>query len=300
MLVATSLIAGLATAPFAAATFNRFTDYGLLANLLTVPVMSILMGAGAMAALLAPFGLAAPALWVMEQAARWILFVAHWVASLDGSVTPIVAPGPWVIPLLSLGALWLVLWPGRARLAGGMPVAVALMLWGLVERPVLLISADGVLAGLLGPEGRALSLPKGAGFSAQSWLADDGDLALPAAAALRPGFAGPKTARSFDLAGFRGVVLSGKGALSAVAAACTVAEIVVVPASLGPVAPQPAGCLIIDRTLLAASGALELRPVAGGLRLIPARGVPRIWLGSRPVAESLLLRPDAGRLAAGQ
>ena len=300
MLVATSLIAGLATAPFAAATFNRFTDYGLLANLLTVPVISLLMGAGATAALLAPIGLAAPALWVMEQAARWILYVAHWVAGLDGSVTPIVAPGPWVIPLLSLGALWLVLWPGRARLAGGMPVAVALLLWGLVERPVLLISADGVLAGLLGPEGRALSLPKGAGFSAQSWLADDGDLALPAAAALRPGFTGPKTARSFDLAGFRGVVLSGKGALSALAAACAVAEIVVVPASLGPVAPQPAGCLIIDRTLLAASGALELRPVAGGLRLIPARGVPRIWLGSRPVAESLLLRPDAGRLAAGQ
>ena len=41
-LVASSVIAGFATAPYAAATFNRFTDYGLLANLLTVPVMGAL------------------------------------------------------------------------------------------------------------------------------------------------------------------------------------------------------------------------------------------------------------------
>ena len=92
MLVMTSLLAGLATAPFAAATFNRFTDYGLLANLMTVPVMSILMGAGVVAALLAPFGLAWPALWLMDACARWILFVAHWVAGLEGAVTPIPSP----------------------------------------------------------------------------------------------------------------------------------------------------------------------------------------------------------------
>ncbi len=38
-LVLSSVLAGLATAPLAAAHFNRFTDYGLLANLLTVPAM---------------------------------------------------------------------------------------------------------------------------------------------------------------------------------------------------------------------------------------------------------------------
>ena len=36
-LVLSSLIGGLSTAPYAAASFNRFTDYGLLANLLTAP-----------------------------------------------------------------------------------------------------------------------------------------------------------------------------------------------------------------------------------------------------------------------
>ena len=300
MLVATSLIAGIATAPFSAATFNRFTDYGLLANLLTVPVMSLLMGAGSVAALLAPFGMAGPALWVMAQASRWILFVAHWVAGLDGAVTPIPSPGPWVMPLMTLGALWLVLWPGRARWTGVLPVLAALVLWVTVERPALLISSDGVLAGLLGPQGRALSSPKGAGFSAQSWLADDGDLALPEKAALRPGFTGPKTARAFELAGFRGVVLGGKDALSAVAAACAAAQIVVVPAALGSVSPQPDGCLVIDRAVLDTSGALELRPESEGLRVIPVRGVARIWFGSRKAAQSVVLRADPRRLAADQ
>ena len=128
-LIFSSVLAGAVTGPFAAAHFNRFTDYGLVANLLTVPVMSVLMAAGALAALLAPFGLAAPALWVMELSARWILFVAHWVAGLEGAVTPIVAPGPWVLPLITLAGCWLVLMRGRGRRLAGLPVTVALALW---------------------------------------------------------------------------------------------------------------------------------------------------------------------------
>ena len=57
-LVLSSVLAGSATAPLAAAHFNRFTDYGLVANLLTVPAMGLLIMPGAVvAALLAPIGL---------------------------------------------------------------------------------------------------------------------------------------------------------------------------------------------------------------------------------------------------
>ena len=296
MLVVTSLLAGIATAPYAAATFNRFTDYGLMANLLTVPVMSLLMGAGAVAALLAPLGLAAPALWVMQMSAEWILFIAHWVAGLDGAVTPIPAPGSMVVPILTLGALWVVLWPGRARMMGVVPVLAALVLWGLVERPAFLVSSDGVLAGILGPEGRALSSPKGAGFAAQSWLADDGDLTLPDAAALRQGFEGPKAARSFELAGFRGIVLSGKTQVVQAAAACATVDIVVVSVAV----PSGGDCLMIDAGFLATSGAVELRPEGTSLRIVPVRSAARIWLGGAPVMETRLLPSPASRLAQSQ
>ena len=298
MMVVTSGMAGLATAPFSAATFNQMTAYGLLANLLTVPVMSVLMGAGVVAALLAPVGLAAPALVVMGWAAQWILAVAHWIAGLNGAITPVPQPGPWVIPLISLGALWVILWQGRARLLGLATLALALGLWGMVERPVLLISSDGVLAGVLRPQGRALSASRGAGFAAESWLTDDGDLALQGEAALREGFTGGKTQRAFQINGLRGVVLSGKEAGANVAAACAVADIVVLPARFGPAPVRPTGCTVIDATTLRQSGALAGVWQGDALLLVPVHSGTRIWSGvTNPVAP-WIVRPKAASLAA--
>ncbi|MBC7141686.1 MAG: ComEC/Rec2 family competence protein, partial [Rhodobacteraceae bacterium] len=68
MLLLSSMAAGFATAPIAAAHFNRIAEYGLLANFLAVPLMGIVvMPAGVVAALLSGIGLAGPALWVMEK-----------------------------------------------------------------------------------------------------------------------------------------------------------------------------------------------------------------------------------------
>ena len=298
MMVVTSGMAGLATAPFSAATFNQMTAYGLLANLLTVPVMSVLMGAGVVAALLAPVGLAAPALVVMGWAAQWILAVAHWIAGLNGAITPVPQPGPWVIPLITLGALWALIWQGRARLLGMAPLALAFGLWVTVERPALLISSDGVLAGVLGPQGRALSASRGAGFSAESWLADDGDLALQGEAATRAGFLGEKTQRAFQINGLRGVVLSGKEAGANVAAACAVVDIVVLPARFGPAPLRPKGCTVIDATLLRPSGALAGVLQDDGLLLVPVHRATRIWSGVTRPMKPLLLQPNAARFAA--
>lgn len=294
-LVLSSLIGGLSTAPYAAAHFNRFTDYGLLANLLTVPVMgAIIMPAGAVAALLAPFGLAALPLWVMEQGARWILFVAHWIAGLEGAVTAIPAPGPWVLPLFTLGAIWLILWRGRVQLLGGIPVLAALLLWVSAERPLLLVSGDGRLLGLAGSEGRALSAPRGGGFAAENWLQNDGDLAEQARAAERPGFDGPKGERWFDLAGVRGVALSGKGAEAKLATACASAGFVILAAEA---VAAPQGCKMIDATILASTGPLAVWQEGEALRFEPTKTGRRLW--SPPVREvSLPWLTEAGLLPA--
>ena len=296
-LVLTSVLAGLATAPFAAAHFNRFTDYGLLANLLTVPMMSLLMGAGALAALLAPIGLAWPALWVMEQSARWILFIAHWVAGLDGAVTGVPSPGVWVMPVLVLGALWVILWQGKLRVLGAVPMAVALALWVVSPRPIALISSDGALVGVMGPEGRVLSGAKGAGVAAQSWLENDGDLAGQEVAAARAGFDGPRGVRRFEIGGFTGVVLSGKAGLAALSSSCNQADFVILAASQMAESP-PSGCLLIDRKVLQETGAIEISLQAGALHLHPVRDAPRLWRGPRPVhAEMVLKAPKGAQLA---
>jgi competence protein ComEC len=296
-LVLTSVLAGAATAPFAAATFNRFTDYGLLANVLTVPMMSLLMAAGAMAALLAPVGLSGPALWVMEQAGRWILFIAHWVAGLEGAVTPIVQPGPWVMPLITLAGAWAILWQGRVRWLALAPMLVALALWMMPGRPALLISADGALVGLMGDDGRALSVARGAGFAASSWLQDDGDLALQTEAYARGGFTGPKGARGFAIGDWRGVALSGKAATEALPAACASADLVVMPAAIAPVQPAPAGCAVIDRRMLDQTGALALGPQGDRLVLTPTRAALRIWMSRKPIWTARSLTKPAATLA---
>jgi competence protein ComEC len=292
-LVLSSLIGGLATAPYAAAHFNRFTDYGLLANILTVPVMgAVIMPAGTVAALLAPIGLHPLPLWVMEQGARWILYVAHWIAGLDGAVTAVPAPGPWTLPMLTLGAIWLILWQTRIRLAGLVPVALAFVLWGFAERPALLIAGDGKLVGLDGPDGRALSAARGGGFAAETWLENDGDLAGQSTAARRAGFSGPKGERWFELAGLRAVVLSGKGAGDKLADACATAGLVILAARAE---EAPAGCALIDAGTLAATGPLAVTLTDNALQFTVTQSAQRLW--SPPHRKVKL--PDLA-LAAGQ
>lgn len=274
-LVMSSVIAGAATAPFAAAHFNRLTGYGLVANLLTVPVMgAVVMPAGAVAALLAPFGLAWLPLWVMDMGSRWILWVAHWIASLDGAVSGVPTPPEWFLPALSIGALWVILFQGRVRALGAVPVALAFVAWGLQDRPAMLISSDAVQVGLLGDQGRAMSSAKGAGFSADSWLENDGDLAAQDEASARTGFAGPKGARSFTVQGVRGIHLKGKAAESLLADACTKADFVIIAAR---VKANPPGCQVIDEAFLRKTGAIAVWKTAAGLVMMPALNAKRLW-----------------------
>jgi competence protein ComEC len=290
-LVLSSVIGGFATAPYAAAHFNRFTDYGLLANVMTVPVMgAVIMPAGAVAALLAPLGLAWLPLWVMDQGARWILFVAHWIAGLEGSVTAIPEPGPWVLPLLTMGAIWIILWRERVRWLGLMPVVLAFGLWTQAERPLLLVSGDGKLLGLASPNGRVLSAPRGGGFAAESWLENDGDLAGQTLAAARDGFTGPRGERWFQIGDLSGVVLSGKGAAAAVGPACATGSLVI----LAEVVDQPpADCRLIDAKTLRATGPLAIWPGEGGLRIVVTKQADRLWSGPRRAYDLPDLRSDA-------
>lgn len=272
-LVICSLVAGLATAPIAAAQFHRIADYGLLANLLSVPLMgALIMPAAVAAAVLWPLGLEAAPLWLMEQGARWILFVAHWVAGFEGAVRPVAAPPGWVLPVLALGALWLILWPGRARLAGLVPMAVAALAWGPAPRPLVLVAQDGALVGLMTDQGRALSKPRGAGFAARVWLAADGDGADQALAAARPGFAPVPGGAAVDVPGGRLVHLFGRAALDAVAAQCTPGTVVILADRWR--GPPPGPCQLWDEGRLAQSGALAADPGGAGL----------VWQGARQAA----------------
>lgn len=276
MLVTSSLVAGMATAPIAAAHFNQMTHYGLLANLLVVPVMgTLVMPAGVIAGLLAPFGLAGPALWIMGLGTEWMLFMAEWIAGLDGAVTAIIQPAPQVLPLLGAGAVLLVLcwrpWNALRRIAapllgcfiGITMVAAAGILWVRTERPMLLIASQGEAAGLMTPAGRALSKPAGGSFTARIWLRQDGDIATQEESARRPGWSGDRKQRYAMLPGGWEVWhFTGKGSGAQAAAACLPMRIVIATERTG-LKKRDQQCLLFDHYALRYSGSVAIDFKAG-------------------------------------
>ena len=258
-----SAVAGIATAPIAAAHFNAIAHYGLIANLMSVPLMGVLVIPAAVAALvLALFGLEWIGLWVMGLGLRWILAVAHEVASLDGARGFVPGPGAWVLPLLSLGFLFLILWQGRLRWGGVTAMAMAFVLWQGAERPGVLIADNGSLVGFMTPQGRALSKEKGAGFVARNWLENDGDGAFQGQAAARWS-TGPI------------IHLSGKRALAGFEG-CTAGQIVVTSVPAPDLAKMD--CDVFDPDRLKQTGSVALNRDKDGWQMVTARDMA----GERP------------------
>lgn len=272
-LVMSSLVAGLATAPVAAMHFNRMAAYGMLANLASVPVMgSLVMPAGVVASLLAPFGLDGAVWWVMGQGIDWILAVAEYVASLDGAVRGIKAPVAIVSPLLAAGGLLMMLGRGRLRPMGLLPLVAAFGFWASSPRPDVLVSADGMLVGVIGADGRWLSRAKGQGFVAERWLENDGDLALQADAAARtaPGTEDSRPPLLFHLA----KSLPVDGSLRPI---CTSGLLVAPRIDL-----STPGCVVIDRRFLAREGSVAIRFADDRWQITTARALAGDRLWTRP------------------
>ena len=104
-LVLASLVAGLATTPYAAFHFHRLAPYGVLANLLAMPIVSIwVMPMGLLGLFAIPFGFDGPLWRLMGDGIDWMITVALWVAHLPGAVGRIAAFDTG--PLLLVTAAW--------------------------------------------------------------------------------------------------------------------------------------------------------------------------------------------------
>ena len=173
----TSLIAGLATTPYAAYNFYRLAPYGVLANLLAMPVVSAwIMPMGILGVLTLPLGFDGVFWRLMGEGIEWIIAVVLWVANLPGAVGRMHAFGVGPLLLNSVGLLLLCLLRSPLRLLGALP-AVAALVWAVATpQPDLLVSPDGQTAALRGADGRLAVLHVGRDdFAVEDWLAADAD-----------------------------------------------------------------------------------------------------------------------------
>ena len=177
MLALASLVAGLATTPYAAFHFHRVTPYGVLANLAAMPVVSALvMPAGLLGLVAMPFGFDGVFWWLMGVGIDWMIVVTKWVAGLPGAIGRMAAFGIGPLIAASLGIILLGLLRTPLRWSGAAVLGLAVV-WALaVPQPDILISGDGHSIGVRGRDGR-LHLMRTAKdtFLQKEWLAADAD-----------------------------------------------------------------------------------------------------------------------------
>jgi len=275
MLLLASLIAGLATTPYAAFHFHRITPYGLLANLAAMPVVSALvmpMGLFGLAAM--PFGLDGVFWWLMGVGIDWMVAVAQWVAALPGAVGRMPAFGIGPLILASLGIILMGLLRTPLRWSGAAVLGLA-VIWAInVPQPEILISGDGRNVAVRGNDGRLHLMRNGKdAFAVREWLAADADARTPTDASLADGVSCDTAGCVTQTADGRFVALAMRP--QAMADDCERAMLIVTSRQ----APSDCRATLIDAERLRRQGALALRKTRDGFAIdaVKPRGINRPW-----------------------
>lgn len=188
-LVLASLVAGLATTPYAAFHFHRVTPYGLLANLAAMPVVSaVVMPAGLLGLAAMPFGFDGVFWAIMGFGIHWMIVVTQTVAALPGAVGRMAAFGTGPLIAASAGIILFGLLRTQLRWSGAVLLLVAVGSAVRVPQLDILISADGRNVAVRGNDSR-LHLIRTAkdAFLVKEWLAADADPRTPTDASLADG-----------------------------------------------------------------------------------------------------------------
>lgn len=172
----TTLVASVAIAPYAAYHFHKLAQYSLIANMLAMPVVSLVVMPMALAALLAmPFGLEAWPLHAMAWGIDRLVEVAERTSGWEGAVIHVASMPVMSLALLTLGGLWLALWRTRWRVAGVALAALGVAVASGQQRPDLLIDREGRLQAVRTDEGILATASARRGYSLEQWLLADGD-----------------------------------------------------------------------------------------------------------------------------
>jgi competence protein ComEC len=173
----TSLVASLATLPFAMFYFGRATHYAVLGNLLAMPVMGLVtMPSAALSVAAMPFGLEHFPLQIMGWSIGMMLQLGRFVSGLPGAVTVTPAFPLFALVLMALGGLWTLLWRRPWRWLGLVSVLAGVLLAVSARQPDILIASDARTVALRGADGLLhFPLPPKDRFAASRWLLRDGD-----------------------------------------------------------------------------------------------------------------------------
>lgn len=168
--LASTTVAGLATAPFTAYHFHRVALYGSVGNLIAIPLASLwIMPWLVIALILMPFGGDAVADMPLRWGLKLVEMAARDVSSWPGAALHVPPVPIVVLVVISLAGLWLALWRQRWRhLAWPVIVICAALPWRLPQ-PDVIVSEDGGLIAVRSGPGVVLSPGRNAAFVRDEW-----------------------------------------------------------------------------------------------------------------------------------
>lgn len=253
-----SLVAGLATGPFAMQHFNRTAVYGLVANLATSPIADfVLMPALALGAALEPLGLGAPFLWLAGKGVEMMLAIGYWTAGLPGAVQTVASAPAAALPVAFLGILFICLWRGRLRWLG-LPLAAAVLIWPRPAAPDLWIGDGGTNAAFYQAGEAVVVRPGVRQFAADLWSRRRGLELTPRPEegwACKRSFCAPETSEAAPVALWWGKKAPSVEQLDAM---CRTAEVVSSRAELASLPTSCARRLVLDGVDYGRGGSVEL------------------------------------------
>lgn len=175
-IIVTTIIAEVAIAPFALFHFQHHSVYGLLGNLMAVPVMAFLvMPSLVLAACLMPIGLEAPALHAAGFGIDLMLKAAYWTSGLEGAVFNPPSFDPGALLMIVLGGVCLCFFAGAARLACLPFFMLGLIIAFTSRHPDILVSSTADLIAIRGANDKlVVSTRRKDKYAVENWLRMNG------------------------------------------------------------------------------------------------------------------------------
>jgi competence protein ComEC len=274
----TTVVASAATTPFSIYHFSRFPTYGVVTNLIAVPLTAIwVMPWGMLGMLLIPIGLGGPCFVLMGHGIDVIIAAAAFVAELPGAALAMPRPPLAALIATVLGGLWLCLWRTSWRRLGLLGAALGVGLMLLARPPDILVDSRGQVLAVRLDDGRLALSP----WKRDRWITDDWlQSAGQAQAASWP--AAGKGGQGGLACDAEGCLLSRHGRRVALArradaleADCARADLVI---SYPRIERCPNGTPLIGPEALHASGGIAIRLEAAGVHVSSVRAAR----GDRP------------------
>lgn len=156
-----SLVAGLATAPFALYHFSQSSNYSILANLLAVPITTFwLMPCVVLTFLLYPFHLEIVSLYPMQMGINLLLRISDYIANLPYAVSHFAKITDVNLLIIVFGMLWFCILRSNIRFIGFLLIFIAIILQSFVKKPDIFVDWDKKTFAILDNENRLIFLTK--------------------------------------------------------------------------------------------------------------------------------------------